>query len=279
MLRSPLLQISLSFAFLLGLSGCSSKPPEVSEAAKQAHIEVVRETAIGYATQYALHWEAKYINEHLDARSRQLDAVYDFRQLLLENSVVPPILEESRQNVSYGNYKTIRVSDRLIKIVKPAGFSTVAPTWRDYVYLKFPMPDEPNNRLWPKNDSERAAWDEGLVEGWKVGRWQASSIFQSNLGLLQRDFNGMVLYHNLLSQNMISPTHSAVANLGVTGNGQEMQLNDRVVKITSESALQPHDVDHWKAAIQKVYEKTEVSRAPDEKALTPVDEEPLVITK
>ena len=259
MLRSPLLQISLSLAFFLGLSGCSSKPPEVSEAAKQAHIEVVRETAIGYATQYALHWEAKYINEHLDARSRQLDAVYDFRQLLLENSVVPPILEESRQNVSYGNYKTIRVSDRLIKIVKPAGFSTVAPTWRDYVYLKFPMPDEPNNRLWPKNDAERAAWDEGLVEGWKVGRWQASSI--------------------LLSQNMISPTHSAIANLGVTGNGQEMQLNDRVVKITSESALQPHNVDHWKAAIQKVYEKTEVSRAPDEQALTPVDEEPLVITK
>lgn len=277
--RFPLLQIGLSLALVFGLQGCSTEVHETSEAAKQAHLEVVRETAISYSTQYALHWEAKLINEHLESRSRQMDAIYDFRQLLLENSVVPPILEESRQNVSYGNYKHIRVSDRFIKIVKPAGFSTVAPTWRDYVYLKFTKPDLPNDRLWPRTAEERKAWDEGLVEGWKVGRWQASSIFASNLGLLKRDFNGMVLYHNLLAQNMISPTYSAIANLGVTGNGREMQLNDRVVKITSESQLQPNNVDQWRAAIQRIQSKSDIITVPTQEEQRVLDDGPLSITK
>ena len=242
--------------FLLGLllvlSGCGSSHTEIPPAAKQAHIDVVKETAISYATQYALHWEAQYINNHLDTRSRQLDGIYDFRQLLLENSVVPPILEESRKNVTVGDSKNIRVSDRLIRIVKPAGFSTVAPSWRDYVYMNFPMPDYPNEKLLPKTNDERKAWDQGLAEGWSVGRWQATSIFYANVGQLQRDYTGMILYHNLLAQNMISPTNSAIANLGVTGDGQSMQLNDRVVKITTESSLQPKKVDNWHAAIQKV---------------------------
>lgn len=249
-------KLTLLLGTLLVLTGCGSSHTEIPPAAKQAHIDVVKETAISYATQYALHWEAQYINSHLDSRSRQLDGIYDFRQLLLENSVVPPILEESRQNVTVGDTKNLRVSDRLIRIVKPAGFSTVAPSWRDYVYMNFPMPELPNEKLLPKTTDERKAWDQGLIDGWNVGRWQATSIFFANIGQLQRDYKGMVLYHSLLAQNMISATSSAVANLGVTGDGQSMQLNDRVVKITSESSLQPKQVDNWHAAIQKVRDNT-----------------------
>ena len=250
------LRIPIIVMALVNLGGCLSGVKEPSEAAKQVHIGVVRETAISYGTQYALHWEANYVNDHLDKHARELDTVYDFRQLLLDNSVIPPILEESRQNVTAGDPRQIRVSDRLIRIVKPAVFSTVSPSWRDYVYMRFPLPDAPNEKLLPRNKEERKAWDAGLIEGWNVGRWQAKSIFYSNIGMLQRDFTGMVLYHSLLAQNMISPTHSSIANLGVTGDGQSMQLNDRVVKITTESTLQPNQVDQWNAAVQKLQSRS-----------------------
>ncbi|MEC8978225.1 MAG: type IV secretory system conjugative DNA transfer family protein [Pseudomonadota bacterium] len=230
------------------LIGCSV-PKEPTQAAKNQRIGLVRETAVSYASQYALYWEGRFLNDHMDRFSRTLDKIFDFRALLLPNGVVPPVLQESFKNVALRDRNNIRTSDRLIRIIAPSRFSTTSPSWRDYLSLNFPKPEYPVHTLLPKTSEERAAWDAGLVDGWNAGRWQASSIFQVNVGTLQRDFVGMVLYYKLLSQGMISPTHSAVANLGVTGNANVMQLNDRVVKITSKSELQPHKTNHWHAAV------------------------------
>lgn len=248
--HSPLrLLTTISVAALL--FGCSP-PQEPSDFAKKHRVNLVKETAAAYASQYALHWEAGYINNHLERYSRTMDGIFDFRSLLLPNGVVPPVLEDSYANVSQDSAKHLRMSDRMIKIVASSRFSTTAPTWRDYLVLAFPKPETPHEKLLPTTTEERKAWDAGLIEGWSAGRWQINSIFQVNLGMLQRDFTGMILYYKMLNQGMISPTYSAVANLGVTGDGRSMQLNDRVVKITTESALQPNRVDQWQAAVPLV---------------------------
>ena len=243
---STLRQITL--VSFLALFGCSI-PKEPTELSKSTRVNIVKEAAATYSSQYALNWEAGYINSHLERYGRTMDGIFDFRALLLPNGVVPPVLEDSYDNVSLDGAKHIRMSDRMIKIVASSRFSTAAPSWRDYLMLSFPKPDMPNDKLLPTNAEERLAWDQGLVAGWEAGRWQVNSIFQVNLGMLKRDIVGMVLYYKLLSQGMISPTHSAVANLGVTGNGRSMQLNDRVLKITTESSLQPHNIDRWEAAV------------------------------
>ena len=66
---------------------------------------------------------------------------------------------------------------------------------------------------------------------------------------MQRDIAGMILYHKLLSQGMISPTYSSTANYGITGNSQSMRLNDRIVKITKASELTPNSSTSWKPAL------------------------------
>ena len=182
------------------LFGCSSFPKAPSQAKIQARLDIVKDTAISYGTQYALHWESLHINKHLDSKSRQLDGIYNFSQLMLPNNVIPPVLEESFQNVAAGDSRSIRVSDRMIKIVSRAKISTVPPSWRDYVYMNFPKPDEPNERMLPTNAEEKKVWDKGLVEGWEVGLWQAKSIFQANIKILKsfkNTINYIVLYPGL----------------------------------------------------------------------------------
>ena len=241
----------ISMLCMLVLCGCSTSASRKNEEYKaQARQTIVKSTAITYATKYALYWESAAINNYLETVGRKLDNTFSFRQLLLQNEVIPPVLRESTGNVSMTNAKNIRVSDRMIEIIQPARFSSAIPNWRNYLHMDFKKPDLPQDKSLPTNNTERVIWDAALVEGWKIGRWQARSIFASNIGLMQRDISGMVLYHKLLSQGMISPTYSSIANFGVTGNGKTMHLNDRVVKITHESALTPERISSWKPAIR-----------------------------
>lgn len=240
--------LCLATGISLCFFGCQSVY-DVSADHQETRNKMIRETAMSYSTQYGLHWESQYINRYIDRNARILDGVFDFRALLLPNSVIPPVLVESHGNVSMNDSQTIRMSDRDIKIVRRSRFSSSIPSWRDYLYMNYPMPDYPDPKLLPTNQAERRAWDEGLVAGWRVGRWQATSIFQVNLGTLRRDFSGMILYYKLLSQGMISPTHSAIAKLGITGDAKNMQLNDRVVRITTESQLTPKNSEQWIPAV------------------------------
>lgn len=236
---------------LLALYGCGSHSSAVDQEFKsEARKQVVKSTAITYATKYALYWESVSINNHMETVSRQLDNTFNFRELLLPNEVIPPILQESTDNVSMTSSLSLRASDRMIKILKPARFSSSIPTWRNYLHMNFQKPDLPQEKLLPQNAEEREVWDRGLLEGWKIGQWQARSIFAANIGTMRRDIMGMVLYHKLLTQGMISPTYSSTANLGITGNGKTMHLNDRMVRITSESQLMSEQSRSWKPAIR-----------------------------
>ena len=242
---------------LLVICGCASRSTAIDKEFKsKARKEIVKTTSITYATKYALYWESVSINNHMETVNRQLDNTFNFRELLLKNELIPPILQESSDNVSMEDSKTIRVSDRMIQIIRPARFSSSIPTWRNYLHMNFKKPDLPQDKLLPETPEEREIWDKGLVEGWSIGRWQARSIFAANIGMMQRDIMGMILYYKLLAQGMISPTYSSISNLGITGNGQSMNLNDRMVRITSASQLRPNQASSWRPAITPAYSKS-----------------------
>lgn len=245
-----------SQARILGLSiglgllcGCGSQDPAQDPVQLAKTREgIVREAALSYASRYALYWESQKINEHVQKNTRPLDAVFNFNALYLTNNLLPPVLVETTQNVNASDPNILRISDRMIQIIRPASFMSVAPSWRHYLMMAFPIPEKPIGNLLPRSALERQVWDEAIAMGWKAGRIQASQIFRNHIGTLQRDYTGMVLYFKLLAQGMISPSHAAVADLGVTGDGQSMQLNDRLVKITSQSELLPDRMQQWKPA-------------------------------
>lgn len=208
----------------------------------------LRDTALSLGARAGLAWRAKQINELLGHYGESFDHIYHFEQLLLENRVLPPVLTEGRQTLEQADSQTIRIADRAYIIDQQARFVTMAPTWRDYLWLSFEAPTLPDQTLLPRNKAEMAIWSQYVEEGWIAGIHQADAIVSQNLNRLTRDFTGMLRYRSLLAQNMVSAPFVAKMELGITGGADEMAINDRVLRITALPAFQS-DGQQWKTTL------------------------------
>jgi defect-in-organelle-trafficking protein DotC len=208
----------------------------------------LKQIARGLGAQAGLSWRTKQINSILLQQRKKLDRIFNFNFLTLDHNVLPPVLAEGRNTLNVSDAYTIRVSDRNYQIIFPPRFVTTPPTWRDYIWLHYKKPEAPNASLLPKNNNEKKVWNEYISIGWNEGVSQANEIFSANLGRLQRDYLGMILYRKLLAQNMVTAPYVSQADLGVTGGGSEMNINDRVLRITAISELKSNSKD-WKPAM------------------------------
>lgn len=210
--------------------------------------QALSETATTIGAQGGLAWRSQQINHALTKEAVYLDHVFNFQSLLIHHNVLPPILVENDGQLSLDNDDTVRVSDKTYKLMAPARFVTTAPTWRDYLWMNFKRPDQPDMSLLPKNQEEVKVWNFYFHKGWKEGLKQADEIFSANLSQLKRDYLGMVLYRKLLSEHMITAPFIAKSNYGVTGNSQEIDIGDSVMRITKHSELRPNSND-WRPVI------------------------------
>ena len=258
------MKIKLITIFFTGalLIGCASdpKPPrelteiKALEAGQSAQnigkirLNALKSIARSIGAQGGLAWRAQRVNRVLLRHRSDLNTVFNFNAMLLNHNVLPPVLIEGRHTLNLNDTQTIRLADRTYDILAPARFVTAPPSWRDYLWMNFKKPDIPNQTLLPRNDEERDVWNQYVRKGWDEGVKQADEIFSANIGRLKRDLNGMVLYHNLLAQNMVSAPFVSHADLGVTGNAHKLRVNDRILRITSVSKLQPNS-RAWNAVI------------------------------
>ena len=73
-------------------------------------------------------------------------------------------------------------------------------------------------------------------------------ILEESVARIKEDFKGMVLYRKLLAMNMVSPPYVSNTDLGVTGDGNEIRIDDRVLRITALPALNVNS-NEWRAAL------------------------------
>lgn len=212
--------------------------------------EGLKETALTLGAQSGLAYRSKQINASLEKKSTSLNNVFNFSPLMLEHSVVPPVLIQGSNTLSITGPDSLRISDKTYRIAKQAEFVTTPPTWRTYVWMKFKTPELPNKTLLPRNPQEEVLWKKYIAIGWKNGEKQADRIFRVNLARLQRDFQGMLLYRDLLAKHMISEPFVAKTDLGVTGDGNSININDQVLRITATPQLQTNSKE-WQPVLIK----------------------------
>ncbi len=210
----------------------------------------LKETALSLGAQSGLAWRAKYIDDQLVKQTRNLDTIYDFNALVLEHNVLPPVLLEGRNTLNLADTQTIRVSDRTYKVAKQAHFITTAPDWRQYLWMDYKKPEYPHLSLLPNTKEERQMWQTYVAKGWEQGIDQANTILEENIARIKEDFTGMILYRKLLAMNMVSPPYVSNTELGVTGDGDEIHIDDRVLRITALPALNINS-EQWRAAVAK----------------------------
>lgn len=224
--------------------GNSSHLPSVGKIREMA----LKEVALSLGAQSGLAWRAKLIDNEITKQARNLDAIYDFNALLLEHNVLPPVLLEGQNTLNMANAQTIRISDRSYKVAKQAHFVTTSPNWRQYIWMDFKNPEYPNATLLPKTKAEREIWMRFVRQGWDNGIEQANTIFEESIARLKEDFSGMILYRKLLAMNMVSPPYVSNTDLGVTGDADEIHIDDRVLRITALPGLNVHSKE-WRAAV------------------------------
>lgn len=212
--------------------------------------KALKDAAMSIGAQGGLAFASEQMNAGLNQDKKYLDTIFNFNAMVLTHGVIPPILEEGDNTLNLDDPNTIRVADRTYKIIHQARFATTPPNWREYLLLTYTKPVLPHKTLMPRNDEEQKTWKKGIRSGWEKGIQQAYSIFQQNLARLKRDYRGMVLYRKLLQEKMISPPFVARTELGVTGNGSDMRINDQVLRIVELPKLQTSS-RNWKAIVVK----------------------------
>ena len=218
--------------------------PVGDKSVNQIRYKALRDSATTLGANGALAWRSAQINQSLEKEKTHLNSVFDFNQLIINHNVLPPVYAESNNNIKLDNDNTIRFNDKTYVKISPERFVTTPPTWRDYLYMNYDKPTLPDNSLLPTTQAEANIWNRYIAIGWQQGLQQANNIFETNLDTMKRDFLGMVLYKKLLAQNIVSAPYVAKADLGVTGNKNELHINDQVMRITGHSELQTNS-NNW----------------------------------
>lgn len=216
-------------------------------------VKSLKDSAMSIGAQGGLAWASEQMNVKMNEDSKYLDSIFNFDSMVLSHGVMPPVLEEGDNSLNLADPNTIRVADRTYKIVQQARFATTPPNWREYLFLAYSKPLLPDKTLLPKNNEEQKIWREGIRSGWQKGVEQSYNIFQQNLARLKRDYQGMILYRKLLQEKMISPPFVARTELGVTGDGSDMRVNDQVLRIVALPKLQTNS-RNWQAIVVKRYD-------------------------
>ena len=222
------------------------KDGEASIGALRAH--ALRETALSLGARGGLAERAMQINATLINYEPLLDKIFQFNGMLLDDNILPPVLVEAKNTLSLSGGDTIRAADSTYKILSQARFITAAPTWREYLLMAYDVPSMPDRSLLPRSKPERMMWESDLEEGWRAGLQQADLIFVENINRLVRDYKGMILYRKLLAQRIVSEPYVASLNMGVTGGGNDMTVNDRLLRITAFPELQANS-NNWKTEL------------------------------
>lgn len=203
--------------------------------------EAQRNAALSYGARGGLAKRSFEIMEKMEDYSSVLDQVFDFKSLLIKAPsgmmIEPPIIRESLEAMVIKNGgNEAAVADSVFDINKNAKIVTAARNWRQYLSQTWSANVAPPPRvLWPKNDKEELDWKNWVRQGWEAGEKQAEQIFELNTNKLASDYKGMVRYRILLAQGMVSAPYTTHEERGVVGNGNQMRIGDRAVRITEPS--------------------------------------------
>lgn len=234
------------------------QPTHVHHFSKKEELKVpaIREQALAYGARGGLAYASQQINHYIEEQAPQLTKTYDFNRFLIHQhgeTILPPVIVEQEDTYEQGDDgETLRVADRYYKIEQQAQFAPIAPLWRTYLRRVYDYPTRPTDDVIPQNQEERNVWIQYVSEGWEQGAKQAKDMFKQDLRRLDRDYQGMIRYSQLLEEGKVSEPLVAGQSFGATGNGQDMRENDRVYRMTRKPHLNVDRPSDWKPAVSDI---------------------------
>lgn len=237
-----------------------------AEVRKVEHgrVLVLRQAAEAYGVQLGLARGAIARAEELHRLAPSLDRAFPLTRLTVrpdevgdssqEVAILPPVLIEIKDRAQVGATDALILSSAFYHIVEQPRWLVNAPSWRDYLLPPLKSvakaPAIPPGPLLPATADEQAVWQESVRRGYAAGEEQAGAIVRSGLARLTRDVVGMVTYHTLLRQGMVTlPIQSrSDSAVGIGADGKSMAVNTRTYRIAIRPGFQA-DPTRWRALV------------------------------
>lgn len=231
------------------------KSESVSKSINPMRFEALRSTGLEYGLQAGLSFQYEENIKKLDSISEQMTNIYPFQSLMMEGNVIPPIISEVLGVYDQQSSTMIRLADKERTIIAPPRFSHTAPSYRDYFMHDFTFTPSAFIGVVPKNTEEEQVWKTAVTEGYAAGRAQAIKIFSDDNARLDRDFNGMRLYHQLLNAGKVTRPYVVVAHSGVTGDkNTTMKEGESFLEISATPEFVMNS-DEWKVDLSVAIRK------------------------
>ena len=196
-------------------------------------LRVIYNAARGVGLRAGFASEAARINAVV-AREYQgwLDRRFDFRQLMIQQFVVPPVVTriDDVQEVEGGRLLALTAGS--FEIVKQARLSTTSPRWEQYLILPVQTPAAPRG-LSVDTAAKREVWEDAATIGWYAGMVEARRSYVTGWNILNRDFDGMRRYHEMARRGIVSlpDLERRVQAWQVSDDGQRADANQQTLEL------------------------------------------------
>ncbi len=205
--------------------------------------KAIREAARLVTFQTAMSWRYGQLVAETERYSAVMDTAFNFAPLMLtqgEALIMPPLLTRAGASMRIEDNATATAAKTTYELLEPARYIAVVPNWREFLMADdFPAPEQPNPAVLPKNAEERAIWRTAVREAWEQGLAEADQLYADNVSRMARSYRGVMLYHLLTAQHLLSRVNTASADLGTrrSDNGNKLNIGQKVYRITAPSAF------------------------------------------
>ncbi len=229
-----------ALAELLEMKGLDTK--------EKTAVQLMRPSAIQEAAQLvtfqtAIAWRYRQLVAQTENYRAVMDTAFNFGPLMLTQGhalIMPPLLTRAGASMRIEESATATSAKTTYELLEPARYIAVVPTWREFLMMDdFPEPEKPNPAVLPKNAEERAIWRAAVREAWAQGLTEADQLYADNVSRMARNYRGVMLYHLLTAQHLLSRVSTASSDLGIrtSDNGNKLNIGQQVYRITSPSAF------------------------------------------
>ncbi len=199
----------------------------------ELRLDAIKQAGVTVAIQSAVKYRYGQLNEKMRSFATDLDK-FDFSLLLIHSGkVMPPIIRESKQALQIKSATHSLSSQHVYQILRPAKIVANTPTWRQYMIKEFSAIEQVNQLLLPSNEYEQGIWQKAVAKGWDIGVKQAENEFFTNWNRFVRDFLGLITYHRLALQGVVSIPEVREGKFGIRVRGKTLDIDQRVFRITS----------------------------------------------
>jgi hypothetical protein len=227
-------------AGLLDLKGMAS---EKDTAVSLLRPMAIREAAQLVTFQTAIAYRYRQLIDATESHAAIMDTAFNFSPLLMtqgEALIQPPVLTRSGPSMRIEKPDTATSAQASYELLEPARFVAFAPHWREFLMMgAFPEAEKPNPAVLPKNDKERAIWRTAVREAWAQGLIEADQLYADNVARMVRQYRGIMLYHLLSAQHILSKVHTASATVALSNSDTMLYIGQKVYRITAPSRFTP----------------------------------------